>query len=264
MTFLEELKAELKTIRDCSDIVYGGNYFLPYEIKEYEDYVENLENVISYIKETEMTKYQHIFHNIKNTVSYKTVGEDVDYRVFVNDEDEEIILQFEGSKQRADWRHNFMFIPWKLTMDRVSFWTTHGYACAYSSTENKPLEDFIYEIVRHPDYKRIMRGHSFGSAMVKIAARIYTKTAGKVFPLDEVITYGDVKCFLNPFWSIVARKKIGKINEFVTINDIVTWTVPYFWRTKSSRVGDKFSVKKLLKSEWYHMNYETYDYSKYE
>lgn len=211
-----------------------------------------------------MTKYQQIFYDIKNTVNYKTVGEDVDYCVLVNCETKEIILQFEGSKQQADWRHNFMFLPWNLKIDKVSFWTTHGYSCAYSSTVNKPLEDFVDEIVRHPDYRRIMRGHSFGSAMVKIAARIYVNTVGKTYPLDEVITYGDVKCFLNPFWSIVARFKIGTIHEFITVNDIVTWTVPCFWRTRKAKVGEKFSFKKLLKSEWYHMNYELYDYSKYE
>ena len=42
-----------------------------------------------------MTKYQKMFYDIKHTSDYKTVGEDIDYKVIVDDEAKEIIFQFE-------------------------------------------------------------------------------------------------------------------------------------------------------------------------
>lgn len=41
-----------------------------------------------------------------------------------------------------------------------------------------------------------------------------------------------------------------------------------FYDIKNTRdyktVGEKFALKKLLKTEYYHTHYEEYDYSKYE
>ena len=209
-----------------------------------------------------MTYYQQLFYDIKHTKDYKTVGEDIQYKIIVDDENEEVILQFEESSSKIDWLHNFMILPFPLKLDNKIVWTTYGYACAYRSTKNQPIDEFIEVCKNYYDYAWKIRGWSFGSAMAKIAIRhFYIR---KKFPLDEELTYGDVKIWLNPFIRWMAKKWVRTIHEFTCINDLVTWCVPFYHRTNKCKVGGKFSFKSLLKTEYNHTHYEEYDYDKYE
>jgi hypothetical protein len=209
-----------------------------------------------------MTRYQKIFKDIKETNDYKIVGEDIDYKIIIDDERREVILQFEESDSRQDWKHNLMFIPWILNLDGHKVLTTHGYACAYKSAKNIPLQEICIALNQHGGYDPVIRGWSFGSAMAKIAVRHfwyrrYTK-------VKEQDTYGDVKVWLNPFTHFLAKKWCCKIMEFVCINDFVTWQVPFYQRTNKKRVGGRFSFKRIFNTEYEHTHYEQFDYSEYE
>lgn len=209
-----------------------------------------------------MTKYQKGFYDIKNFRDYKVVGEDIDYAVIVDDEKKEIVLQFKESDSKEDWKHNLTFLPWLLKLDNNYIVTTRGYACAYKSASNKPVDDFCKAIASFPEYRKVIRGWSFGSAMSKIAVRhYYYRTKSKV---DEIYTYGDVKCMFNPFVHLSIKNYAKLSYNFIYINDFVTWQVPFYWRMSTCRVGDRFSFKKLFNSGHNHCYYEEYDYSKYE
>ena len=98
--------------------------------------------------------------------------------------------------------------------------------------------------------------------MAKITARHFViRTGGEVL-IDELTTFGDVRCWANPFFSL--KKHCKRIREYVTSNDMVTWCVPFYSRDVTCKVGDKFSLKRLRYSEDYHTHYEDYDYSKWE
>lgn len=206
-----------------------------------------------------MTPEQQKFYDIKHTSDYKVVGEDIDYKVFVDHEKKEVVLQFEESDSREDWKHNLQFLPWPIKLGDKWAWTTRGYAIAYKSTKDQPLYDLIntwWETrAEEMPYKLCIRGWSFGSAMAKIAAR----RAG--IQIDELTTYGDVKCWLNPFYK---AKNVKRLREYTTANDFVTWCVPFFHRERKCKVGPRFSIKEVLHSDRYHQNYEEYDYSKWE
>ena len=205
-----------------------------------------------------MTKEQQKFYDIKNTTDYKKVGEDVDYKVYVDHDKKEVVLQFQESNSREDWKHNFQFLPWPLKLDKKWVWTTSGYAIAYKSTKDQPLYDFInawWDVARDNEYKLCIRGWSFGSVMAKITAR----RAGIL--IDELTTYGDVKCWLNPFYK---AKNVKRLREYVTPNDFITRCVPFYHRDKKCKVGRRFSIKEIFNTEYYHTHYEEYDYSKYE
>lgn len=212
-----------------------------------------------------MTPEQEKFFDIKNTTDYKKAGDDVDYKVFVDHDKQEVVLQFRESDSRTDWIHNFQFLPWPLRLDNKIVWTTRGYALAYKSTKDIPMNEFIDAILYKgmPEYAICIRGWSFGSAMAKIAARHFAILTGYkiVHVIDELTTYGDVKCWLNPFYKFTQAKRL---REYVTPNDGVTFCVPFYRRDKKCKVGPKFSIKELFRSEYYHMHYEEYDYSKYE
>ena len=217
-----------------------------------------------------MTKFQQMFYDIKNTRDYKTVGEDIDYKVVVDFEQRKVILQWEESKGtdkkhfwHSDWFHNLLFIPWILFLDRHPVITTMGYACAYASAKNIPMDEFCSMANLHPDFQTEIRGWSFGSAMSKIAVRHYYIRRKK--PVTNKYTYGDVKVWFNPFIRWLSKKWVAYENfEFVTPNDFITKCVPFYHRTNKCKVGEKFSFKKIFKTEYYHTHYEEYDYSKYE
>ena len=203
-----------------------------------------------------MTLEQQKFSDIKHTTDYKTIGEDIDYKVFVDEVNKEVVLQFRETNSRQDWKHNFQFLPWPLKLGRTIVWTTRGYALAYKSAQNIPITEFLYK--RQPGYKGCIRGWSFGSAMAKIAARHLECIEWTV---DELTTFGDVKCWVNPFYR---PKNIERIREYTTPNDFVTYCVPFYHRDKKCKVGDHFSLKKIFKTEYYHTHYEEYDYTKWE
>lgn len=210
-----------------------------------------------------MTKYQQLFYNIKTSRDYKTVGENVDYKVIIDNKNKEIVLQYEESKQDSDWILNFAVIPWPLLLDKNLVWTTLGYAIAYSSCKNEPINLFEAEYKAHKDYKLIIQGWSFGSAMAKIAVRHFSIRCGKNI-LDEELTYGDVKVWINPFVHWLSKNWVKVRHNFTYINDLVTWCVPLFFRHNKNKVGDKFNIKKIFNTEYNHTHYEEYDYSDYE
>ena len=209
-----------------------------------------------------MTPEQEKFYDIKNTTDYKVVGDDIDYKVYIDDQKEEVVLLFEESDSRNDWINNFLAFPWPLKLETgyergKTVWTTYGYAKAYKSAQSKPVMELLQKAAEAPAYRVCIRGWSFGSAMAKIAAR-HLEQFG--FYAGELTTYGDVKCWLNPFY----KSKAATVREYTTPNDIVTYAVPFFWRDNKCKVGPRFRLKELFNPDYYHTHYEDYDYTEYE
>ena len=204
-----------------------------------------------------MTAEQQKFFDIKNSTDYQEVGNDIDYKVFVDEDRAEVVLQFKESDSRKDWINNLLFIPWPLKLGKHIVWTTLGYARAYKSAGNKPLVDFCGTIAHCPEYWVAIRGWSFGSAMAKIAAR-HLEALGYTY--NELTTYGDVKCWLNPFY----RSYANIVHEYVTPNDFITYCVPFYFRDTTCKVGRRFSLREIFKTDYYHSHYEEYDYSIWE
>ena len=208
-----------------------------------------------------MTEEQKKFYCIKYTYDYEVIGRDLDYKIMVNDETKQVIIQFEETDSKEDWVNNYLFIPWPLKLDNKIVWTTLGYARVYKSAKNIPINDFCKQLEEHPDYEIVIWGWSFGSAMAKIIARHLTiRTKGEVL-IDELTTFGDVRCWYNPFYSV--KKNCKKIREYIQSNDMITWCIPLCRRDVNCRVGDRFSLRKLKNSENYHISYENCDYSEW-
>lgn len=206
--------------------------------------------------------FKEIFAKIKTEQNYEVCGIDINYKIIVDKEQSQVILQFQESNSTEDWINNFSFFPHPLKLEDEIVWTTSGYARAYKSTKDKPLKEFISVCLQYPDYKKCIRGWSFGSAMSKIAARhFYIKNK---FPVDYLITYGDVRTWLNPFVSKIGKNWAKNIFEFVNVNDFVTWCVPFYHREKKCKVGGKFKIKSILNTSYNHHHYENYNYDKYE
>ena len=209
--------------------------------------IDEKENQTACEKDGKIFAYedQEKFYNIRYTYDYTEIGEDLDYKIMVNDETKEVIIQFEESDSDEDWKNNYLFFPWPLKLDNKIVWTTYGYAKVYKSAQDIPFNEFYKQIEAHPDYKVVIWGWSIGSAMAKITARhfeIRTKGQKKI---DELTTWGDVKCWYNYFYSV--KKRCVKIREYVTPNDLITWCIPICRRDVKNKVGDKYSIKKSFK-----------------
>ena len=83
---------------------------------------------------------QKKFYLIKRTRDYEVVGEDLDYKIMVNHDTKEVIIQYEESDSDEDWHNNYLFFPWPLKLDKKIVWTTYGFAKIYKSSKNVPLE----------------------------------------------------------------------------------------------------------------------------
>lgn len=208
-----------------------------------------------------MTKEQQKFYDIKQTTDYIEIGDDLDYKVYADHENKEVVLLFEETDSDRDWQNNFSILPWPLKLDGKTIWTTHGYSRIYSSGCNKPMDDFTCTVMQYPNYKTVIRGFSLGSAMAKIAARHFVIRFPEAH-IDELTTYGDVKCWFNPFYSL--KKDVLRLREYTYINDGITWCVPFYRRDKKCKVGPRFSICKLFKTAYNHEHYEEYDYTKWE
>ena len=209
-----------------------------------------------------MTEEQRKFYYIKRTSDYEVIGEDLDYKIMVNHDSKEVIIQFEESDSDEDWRNNCLIFPWPLKLDNKVVWTTYGYAKIYKSANNIPIDQFMEQIEKYPDYKIVIWGWSLGSAMAKIIARHLTiRTGGKIV-IDELTTYGDVKCWYNPFYSL--KKNVVRIREYVTWKDTITGCIPICRRDYTCRVAPKTKYKESHDCEFYHTHYDEYDYSKWE
>ena len=207
------------------------------------------------------TKTQQLFYKIKKTRDYMVIGEDLDYKITVDHEAKEVIILFEETDSPEDWNNNYLIFPWPVNLDGHRVWTTYGYAKIYKSAENVPLDEFCELLDEYPDYKAVIQGWSLGSAMAKILARQYIIRSPKGTKIDELTTFGDVKCWFNPFYSL--KKHCVEIREYVNSNDMVTWFMPFYRRDVKCRVGDRFSFKKARDSEYYHTHYDEYDFSKW-
>lgn len=209
-----------------------------------------------------MSEEQRKFYYIKHCSDYEVVGEDLDYKIMVNHESKEVIIQFEESDSEEDWHNNYLFFPWPLKLDNKVVWTTYGYAKIYKSSQNIPIDQFCEQIEKYPDYKIVIWGWSLGSAIAKILARHLIIRSGGKIKIDELTTYGDVRCWYNLFYS--SKKNCVRLREYVTWNDTITGCLPFCRRDEASRVGEKWNPMNSHDIEYYHTHYDVYDYSKFE
>lgn len=212
--------------------------------------------------EIERSEEQQKFYDIKNTRDYTEIGLTLDYKITIDDEAKEIIILYEESIDKEDYKNQTLTFPWPLKLDDKTIWVPYGYAKIYKSSENIPIDEFYKLWQEHPDYKLIFRGWSLGSVMAKITARHFLLRAPEGTMIDELTTFGDIKCWLNPFYSL--KDDCVKIREYININDVITWCFPFYRRDIRNRVGGKLKFKKLFDCEYIHTHYEECDFSKWE
>lgn len=189
--------------------------------------------------------YNHIWE-----IEYNKSGFDLDWKVEVDDTEQTIRLLFQPSNSDKDWIVNFLgFIP----VFKFPYLFSFGWKKVFDSCKALILEEVIREINLHRDYRIEVSGHSYGGAEAVIGALEINKVT-QLKP--DVITFGAPMPLFLIISKLIAKWKLGKVEQYAHWSDIVTYLPPeiFFHNVKVIRLG-KFSIKGLFDPYTYHKIY---------
>lgn len=197
--------------------------------------------------------YQKLFNQIKKS-EYKKTGDEVDYCIQVNAEGKLIKLLFEESQGKRDWQNNFNF-PVKIYKNQKSILLAHrGFGNAYKSANDVIMNELEGYIKQFPDFNVVIAGWSHGGALAVLASEDFYFRFKKQATL---ITYGAPKTLWGKKSQDYLRACVKDAVQFGNNNDIVTYLPPFpgYHHVNIHRCGEKFSLKKIFRSDVYHCNY---------
>lgn len=197
--------------------------------------------------------YQKLFNQIKKS-EYKKTGDEVDYCIQVNAKGKFIKLLFEESQGKRDWQNNFNF-PVKIYKNQKSKLLAHrGFGNAYKSANDVIMNELEGYIKQFPDFNVVIAGWSHGGALAVLAAEDFYFRFKKQATL---ITYGAPKTLWGKKSQDYLRACVKDAVQFGNNNDIVTYLPPFpgYHHVNIHRCGEKFSLKKIFRSDVYHCNY---------
>ena len=215
-------------------------------------------------------KTSELYKLIKHAI-FKKVGSDIDYTIAVGlDNDKTIYLLFEESTTKIDWKHNFAYTArWYKVYSNPKMKCHHGFADAYRSANDIIMAELLEEVKKHPDYKVVIAGWSFGGAMTLLAAEDFNyRTRSVKSDVNSgkkatIYTYGGPKVAANETTAAYIASCVTSFSkQYAHTQDIVT-RVPPFWYFRHAlpltKVGPKLNLIKVfgLLNPWkYHTQYE--------
>lgn len=192
-----------------------------------------------------------LFKLIKHS-DYTKVGKDVDYNIYVMQEEKKIYLLFFGSNSLMDWRINFNFFS-KVYKNQKSCLKIHrGFIKAWKSANDVIMGELIKLVNEHPDYRVVIAGWSYGGAISILASEdFYFRTLKK--PI--LITFGSPKIVPNKKSKDYLLSCCHSVRQFNQDNDLITKLVPFYRHIKEIGCGENFSLFKLFNVKKYHTTY---------
>lgn len=193
------------------------------------------------------------------SLKYEKAGNDVDYKIVLKKDKEELDVFFLGSNSKADWKNNFNF-PVKVYKKQESCILAHrGFVKAFKSA-NDEIFDKIEEMLLKSKVdisktKVCFIGHSFGGAMAVLSAEDFWFRF-RVKP--NVYTYGSPRVLFGNKSKNYVRSCINEIVQFSHRNDIVTYVPPMYKHVEEMKIG-KFYLKGLFNPQKYHLIYDDLD-----
>ena len=215
-------------------------------------------------------KASELYKLIKES-KYKKVGSDIDYTIAIGLEDDKTIyLLFEESSSWTDWRHNFAFTArWYKMYSNPKMKCHHGFADAYRSANDIIMQELLEEVAKHPDYKVVIAGWSFGGAMTLLAAEDFNyRTRSDKNDVNSgkkatIYTFGGPKVAANEVTAAYITSCVTSFSkQFAHTQDIVTYMPPlwYFHHVLPLiKVGPKLNPIKvfgLFNPFKYHTKYD--------
>lgn len=181
---------------------------------------------------------------------YDTTGDDIDYKILV--QDGRAVLLFQESTSKEDWRNNFNF-PRKLYKDQKRWLRVHrGYGDAWRTANDKIMEEFI-RAAEIAEGVPLIAGWSFGGAMAQLAAEDFNYRTGR---RSDVVTFGSPKV-AGDLWTQETIYECGNFAQYANVNDVVPLCppLPWFHHINKIKCGGPFNPLQLFHPEVHHCAY---------
>jgi predicted lipase len=180
---------------------------------------------------------------------------DVQYNIFVENDNKRIVIVFQGSHSAVDWKLNFTFITAAYKEMKDKFYFHKGFKEGYHSV-NDNIKNLIKKYIElNPTYKIYITGFSLGGAYAQLCAEdiwysfpeLRDKLCGDVFGSPKFLFFWNSKKF---------AERIQFLNLYRNGSDIVPSTPPIcfgFVRIKKLiQIGEKWNFFKMFLFTKYH------------
>lgn len=177
-------------------------------------------------------------------IDYRENATSFNWAVKVRDDERKIYVAVKYSTSTLDWIVNFLFFFIPQIRNWYVYFTCLGWQSAFNSCKRLVMNEVLWQMNRHPDYKVVCCGHSYGGASsVLTGIEIFFATAEK----PDLVTFGAPKPLFLLITKLFARLFFGKVEQYAHRADIVTYMppLPGYWNLRVIRVG-KFSFKALF------------------
>ena len=166
--------------------------------------------------------------------NYIHTGDEIDYYIWVDDVGKAIVLVFQESDGKNDWKNNFRFAKTVYNHQQSVIKAHKGFVSVYKSANDDIMKAFIEQINSHSDYDVIICGWSMGGALSVLAAEdLNYRTRPEVERPESgvkpiLVTFGAPQVLWGDDSVEYVKSCCSSIYNFSHIRDIVT-QVP-FWK----------------------------------
>ena len=196
--------------------------------------------------------------------AYTTSGDDVQWRININNAEKTVYLIFQESSSNEDWHNNFSATK-RVYKNQDSCLKCHkGFVRAYKSCNDIIMDNFIKTVIK-TGYKPIIVGWSFGGAMVQLACEDfnYRTRADKndvgTGRRADGIAFGAPRVCGNKKTADYILSCCSSFVNYAQHNDIVAM-VPFNWMgyraLPTVKIGYKFNILKIFDPWEYHTQYD--------
>ena len=189
------------------------------------------------MKPWELFDWLHSIDYVDNVSSFN-------WAVKADEKEKKIYVAVKYSTSTLDWIVNFLFFFIPQIRNWYLYFACLGWQSAFNSCKQMLMNEVLCQMNRHPDYKVVCCGHSYGGASsVLTGIEIFFATAIK----PNLITFGAPKPLFSIISKLVSRLFFGTAKQYAHRADIVSYTppIPGYWNVRVIRIG-KFSFNALF------------------
>lgn len=190
--------------------------------------------------------YKHIWE-----VEYNKNGFDLDWKIETDHNEKKVRILFQPSMSVKDWIVN---IGGALPVFEFPIFLCMGWNGVFDYCKKTIFTELMEHYNANPGYTIEICGHSYGGSMSVVAGiEIYKKFKIK----SDVITFGAPAPLFLFTSKLVAKKYLGKVEQYAHWSDFVGYCPPFigYHNVTVKKIG-KFNLKQLFNPLVTHMIYD--------
>lgn len=195
------------------------------------------------------------FNLIKN-ITYNNNGDDCNWTIEKIESEKRLILVFQESQGKRDWKNNFAFIPVPVKPygDMTHEWFCHyGFIHAYKSARKEIVAAMHVRLAEIDESWNVtVIGWSHGGALAQIASEDMFYQFGIKC---DVITFGSPCPFYGKKTLDYVKSCVNSAVCYENASDFVTKCPPFGEGMNHTHIGEKFRLSGIFQTGKYHTAY---------